>query len=70
MSNSIEDVDGGEEERDVLHRWGVSGVGRAGGPPPSQQSTLWTNQPHSPSPQVMNDRPWPIQGGAGMDMGR
>ncbi|KAJ3721958.1 hypothetical protein C8R42DRAFT_776301 [Lentinula raphanica] len=48
----------------------VSGVGRAGGPPPSQQSTLWTNQPHSPSPQVMNDRPWPIQGGAGMDMGR
>ncbi|KAJ3797697.1 hypothetical protein GGU11DRAFT_783841 [Lentinula aff. detonsa] len=48
----------------------VSGAGRAGGPPPSQQSTLWTNQLHSPSPQVMNDRPWPIQGGAGMDMGR
>ncbi|KAJ4468574.1 hypothetical protein C8R41DRAFT_925384 [Lentinula lateritia] len=48
----------------------VSGAGRTGGPPPPQQSTLWTNQPHSPSPQIMNDRPWPIQGGNGMDMGR
>lgn len=45
----------------------VSGAGRAG-PPSSQGSTLWTNQPHSPSPQVINDRPWPIQGG--MDIGR
>ncbi|KAF5392438.1 hypothetical protein D9757_002237 [Collybiopsis confluens] len=43
----------------------VSNPGR-GGPPPSQSSTLWTNQQLSPSTQVT----WPIQGGNAMDMGR
>lgn len=44
----------------------VSGAGRAG----PQGSSLWSNQPLSPSPQVINDRPWPIQGGNGIDIGR